>query len=94
MTKTLELRINVVESFVFDGMIFKLPWPILELTELESKLKLRLTILYHNFLGVSQSANMFTVSVLLSSKILYRYYKAYLQFRLICDKLVIYVEYR
>jgi hypothetical protein len=60
MTKTLEVRINVVESFVFDGMIFKLPWPILELTELESKLKLRLTILYHNFLGVSQSANMFT----------------------------------
>jgi len=38
-------------------MIFKLPWPILELTELESKLKLRLTILYHNFLGVSQSEN-------------------------------------
>ena len=61
-------------------MIFKLPWPILELTELESKLKLRLTILYHNFLGVSQSANKFTVSPLLGGLIFYRYYRRYHRF--------------
>jgi len=30
---------------------------------------------------------MFTVSVLFRGQILYRYYKRYLQFRLICDKL-------
>jgi hypothetical protein len=54
-------------------MIFKLPWPILELTELESKLKLRLTILYHNFLGVSQSADKFTVSAILRVRIFYIY---------------------
>jgi len=33
--------------------------------------------------------DMFTVSVIFGGQILYRYYKAYLQFRLICDKLEI-----
>jgi hypothetical protein len=37
-------------------------WFKLELTELEKALKLRLTIEYHKFSGVSESAYTFTVS--------------------------------
>ena len=38
----------------------------LELTELESSLKLRLTIGYHKYLNVSESAYTFTVYAVLS----------------------------
>ena len=42
---------------------------------------------YHYFLNGSKCGYKFTVSVLFRDQILYRYYKGYLQFRLICDML-------
>ena len=47
---------------------------MLELPEFESKLKLRLTIRYHIFLGVSQISDTFRVSTLFRDQIFYGYY--------------------
>jgi len=50
-----------------------MPKSIVEVTEWESSLKLRLTIRYHKFLGVSESAYTFTVYVLLGVTKFFRY---------------------
>ena len=58
-----------------DFEVFKsLPWATLDLTELGCESRLRLTMWYHKFSGVSQSSATFTVSVfLLKGQIFYRY---------------------